>query len=348
MTRSTRWGIVSGMASDPETLDFAGLAAHADAWDARIAETPEIDRFCSSSAWIVPARAAFCPGAQPCIAADERGMVALMVLPVGMGAYGGLPLEAGWGLAAPFAGADPRAVVDLLDDLWRDPPCRLDALFLSGLPARGRWMDALAERFGHRHRLGIGTRCVRRRAHISDGLDGFMARRSAKFRANLRRAVRRADDRGLGYERVGGGPLGPLYDRILAVEARSWKGRAGDGIDSGAPRAFYRLVVERLLARDALRVVFATRDGEDVAYVLGGLFGDTYRGLQVSFARGHEADGPGNLVQFEMIRWLVEDGIAIYDLGTDMPYKRRWAEDSVETVTIAVAPRSSPFARWFA
>ena len=329
------------------TLDFAGLAAAADDWDARVARTPDIDRFCTSSAWIVPARAAFCPQAEPCIALDDRGAVALMALPIGAGAWGGLPLEAGWGLAAPFAGADPTAVVDLLAELWRDPPHRMDALFMSGIPPRGRWMDALVGRFARGHRVGIGTRCLRRQARIDDGMDGFFARRSPKFRASLRRAVRRAARNGIGFERVDHGPLDGLYDRILAVEAASWKGRQGDGIDSGAPRFFYRMIVERLLARDALRVVFATRDGVDIAYVLGGLFGDTYRGLQVSYVEGFERDAPGNLVQHAMIEWLVEDGLRTYDLGTTMPYKERWAEQAVETVTVAVAPRTSRFARMF-
>lgn len=329
------------------TLDFDGLAAAADDWDALIARTPEIDRFCSSSAWIVPARAAFCPHAEPCIARDGRGAVALMTLPIGAGAWGGLPLEAGWGLAAPFAGPDPRAAVELLAELWDDPPHRMDALFLSGIPPRGAWMTALVGRFGGSHRVGVGTRCLRRRARIDDGLDGFFARRSAKFRASLRRALRRGADAGVCFERVSAGPLDAIFGRILAIEARSWKGRQGDGIDSGSPRVFYRFIIERLLARRALRVLFATRDGEDIAYVLGGLFDDTYRGLQVSFVEGFEAHAPGNLVQFGMIEWLVEDGLSIYDLGTDMPYKRRWAEEEISTVTVAIVPRRSRFARLF-
>ncbi len=328
-------------------FDFSGLAAAADAWDDLVACTPEIDRFCTSSAWIVPAQAAFCPHAAPCIAMDARGAVALMALPIGLGAAGGLPLEAGWGLAAPFAGPEPLAVVDLLAELWRDPPHEMHALFMSGIPPRGRWMDALVQRFGRRHRVGVGTRCLRRQARIDDGLDGFFSRRSPKFRASLRRALRRADETDVAFERVSGGELSAIYGRILQVEAASWKGRQGDGIDTGAPRYFYRLIVERLLARDTLRVVFATRDGQDIAYVLGGIFGDTYRGLQVSFVEGFERDAPGNLVQHAMIEWLVEDGLSTYDLGTDMPYKRRWAEVEVETVTVAVAPRDSRFARLF-
>lgn len=331
-----------------QTLDFAGLAAAADRWDALVARSPEIDRFCTSSAWIVPAQAAFCPGARPAIALDDRGGVALMSLPVGVGKWGGLPLEAGWGLAAPCAGPDPAAAVALLADLWMAPPTRMDALFLSGIPPRGRWMQALVERFGARHRIGVGSRCVRRMARIDDGPDAFLARRSAKFRANLRRAARRGEASGVAFDRVDRGALDPIFARIVAIEARSWKGRQGDGIDTGAPRHFYRLIAERLLARGTLRVVFAHRDGADLAYVLGGVFGDTYRGLQVSFVEGHEADEPGNLVQLEMIRWLAEEGVATYDLGTDMPYKRRWAEQSAETVTVAIVPRAVGFARLFA
>ncbi len=330
-----------------EMLSFEGLAAWADGWDALVAETPDIDRFCTSSAWIVPARAAFCPSAGALIARDEGCAVALMTLPIGRGRLGALPLEAGWGLAGPFAGRDPYAVVGLLDRLWAAAPEPVDALFLSGLPQEGAWLRALMRQFARDKNVGVGTRCVRRVAALDGGLAGFMGRRSAKFRANLRRAARRAEREGFGYERVDGGDLAAVYGRVLDVERRSWKGRQGDGIDTGLPRAFYRLIVERLLARDALRVVFVQRDGQDVAYVLGGLFGETYRGLQVSFDDALSAFEPGNLAQRAMIEWLCEAGLERYDLGTDMPYKRRWAEEAQVTVTVAIAPKGGSASGFF-
>ena len=36
-------------------LTFEGLDAVADAFDAQIALTPEIDQFCSSTTWVLPA-----------------------------------------------------------------------------------------------------------------------------------------------------------------------------------------------------------------------------------------------------------------------------------------------------
>ncbi|MCB9541866.1 MAG: GNAT family N-acetyltransferase [Myxococcales bacterium] len=330
-----------------QRLDFAALAALADEWDALVAVTPAVDRFCTSSAWIVPAQAAFCPDAAPFVARDARGAVAMMTLPIGLGRFGALPLEAGWGLAAPFAGPEPEAVVDLLAELWADPPTPVDALFMSGLPLAGPWLRAIRRRFEPAHRIGIGTRCVRRIADLAGGVDGFLGRRSAKFRANLRRGVRRAREEGFAPVMCRAGEVEPLFERVIAVERRSWKGRQGDGIDSGPPMHFYAMIVERLLMRGALRLLFVQRDGRDVAYVLGGLFGDTYRGLQVSFDDAVAAAAPGNLAQYWMIEALCDEGIARYDLGTDMAYKRRWAEDMAETATIAVVPRGSPDERLF-
>jgi len=330
-----------------ELLDFQALEARADEWDALVSRSPEIDRFCTSSAWISPARASFCPGARPCIARRDDSAVALMIVPIGIRRFGGLPMEAGWGLAAPFAGPDPDAVVGLLADVWAMPPSRMDGLFLSGIPPEGRWMRALIHRFAH-HRIGLGERCVRRQADIGDGMDGFFARRSTKFRATLRRAVRKGAASGVVYERVDEGPLDAVFDRILAVEVQSWKGRDGAGIDHEPSSGFYRRVLHRLIDRRALRVVFARLDGHDIGYVFGGVMGATYRGLQVSFDDAFAHLAPGNLVQHAMIEWLIEDGITTYDLGTDMPYKQRWAERCMETVTVAILPRSQGFARFFA
>ena len=35
---------------------------------------------------------------------------------------------------------------------------------------------------------------------------------------------------------------------------------------------------------------------------------------------------------------LAAEGVAQYDLGTEMPYKMRWAPEGLETVTLALFP----------
>jgi CelD/BcsL family acetyltransferase involved in cellulose biosynthesis len=101
---------------------------------------------------------------------------------------------------------------------------------------------------------------------------------------------------------------------------------------------FYRLMVPRLHRRGALRLGFAQRDGQDLAYILGGIFGDTYRGLQFSFAADEEPLSLGNLCQYWQLERLCAENIALYDLGSEVEYKRRWGEIVHETVTLVAWP----------
>jgi CelD/BcsL family acetyltransferase involved in cellulose biosynthesis len=46
----------------------------------------------------------------------------------------------------------------------------------------------------------------------------------------------------------------------------------------------------------------------------------------------------GSLLQARQIAALCDEGATSYDLGMDMPYKRRWAEHAFDTITIAITP----------
>ena len=187
------------------------------------------------------------------------------------------------------------------------------------------------KRFVDTERIGLGDKCVRRMASLAGGLDGFMTRRSARFRANLRRAERQGHQLGLVFERYTHDHDGSIYERILDIERNSWKGRAGEGFDQEPSRSFYAEVITRLHQTGRLRVIFIRLDGQDVAFVFGGVFGDVYRGLQMSYRDTHSQFSLGNLGQLAMIRWMSEDGIETYDLGTEMDYKLSWAESSFTT-----------------
>jgi hypothetical protein len=321
-----------------ERLGFAQIDARARELDRAAASTPAVDAFCSSSAWVLPAQAAFSPGAHPFAAREGDAWVLMMRVPVRTGSWAAVPLEAGWGLAAPLLGPDPTRSAELLWLMCETTTEPLQALFVSGIQRDGPHWAALLKRFGSTHRMGLGEACPRRAASLAGGYEGWLSRRSARFRANLRRAQRAGEAARVTFERHEGGPPDALFDRIVDIESRSWKGVAGEGINDGPPRDFYRRMIRRLSALGALRVVFATRDGADLGYVFGGLMGHTYRGLQVSFDDAHRALSLGNLAQAEMIRWLCEDAFEVYDLGTDMEYKVRWAEPGLGTVTLVLLP----------
>jgi len=94
-----------------------------------------------------------------------------------------------------------------------------------------------------------------------------------------------------------------------------------------------------LSARGRLRLIFARHEDRDIGYVLGGVLGDTYRGLQVSFDADYERYSVGSLCQLAQITELCEHGYARYDLGTYMSYKLRWAELVVESAVMLVSRR---------
>jgi len=316
---------------------------NADAFDSVIGATPDIDHFCSSSAWALPAQRVFCPEAEPWIYAADGAVIALMAMPMSDDRVEAMPLESGWGLAAPFAGQEPDETAELLYRMWAESPIRIDAVHLSGLRFRGIWMNAVARRFHSSHYLGVWGGCERRIAQLNGGPDAYLSRRSPKFRASLRRAVRRAEAAGVQYEYLTHADAQQVYDRIQAIEAHGWKSADGSGIDQGETRIFYGQIIERLVERGAFRGLFVRLGGEDIGYVFGGLWRSLYRGLQLSHRIDAAELSPGNLAQWALIQRLMDEGITVYDLGTDMPYKRRWAELRFDTVSFSLFPRGADF-----
>jgi CelD/BcsL family acetyltransferase involved in cellulose biosynthesis len=336
------------MSDEPRWWSFAELDAQRDAFDAIVEATPEIDTFCSSSDWILPACAAFAPDATPLVRLSRAGVLALAARRVeGGGGRWACPLEAVWGLASPLIGPDPAPLVAAALALLAGavPPTtgRLVALALCGLAEDGAAERALLAHARRGFLAEPGPEMARIVASLEGGMDGFWSRRSPKFRANARRARRQAAAAGIQYEYVTAVtpevPLARLWQRILQIEAKSRKAAIGGGLSVPEMRVFYERMLPRLAARGALRVVFARRGEDDLAFVFGGIFGGVYRGLQVSFDDRFAAESPGVLVHLEMLERLCVEGVSGYDLGTDMEYKRRWGEVGLVTRTWLVSRR---------
>lgn len=324
-------------------LTFAELDAASAAFDEAVRRTPAIDRFCSSSDWILPARALVPPPApdeparEPFIHRGDEGFTAFVRSTGPDGLRFLQPLEAMWGLACPIVGPDPVALVEALaGELRRD--ARWDVLLVCGVPTDSLLEDALLQLLGARYEARLGEPTARCIASLDGGAEAFLARRSPNFRRSLRRAERDAADAGISFApfvAASEADAEAAYERVLAVEARSWKGLAGSGITSPEMQAFYRAMVPRLARREALCLSFAQKDGRDVGFILGGLFDDVYRGLQFSFDDEYRDIGLGNVAQWTTIQSLAPAGITIYDLGTDREYKRRWADELMTTQTLA-------------
>ena len=313
-------------------LDRAGLEACAGEYDAAVDADPAVDGFCTRTDWVLSFHDAFHPGGELVAARRGSSFVALA-------ARGPVlePLEAMWGFASPLVGADS---LELLCELLAERR-RHELLYLAGLPPRDPRTRALILRLDATHALSVVTTTERFVARLDD-LEGYLARRSAKFRAGARAALRRVRAAGIGFEAVS--CLSPAeaeaaYARVLAVERRSWKTATGNGVERGPMREFYAGMYPRLAARGALRLLFARHGGEDVGYLAGGIAGTTFRGLQFSFDERLRALGLGNALQLEQIARLSGSGVTAYDLGAQSAYKARWAEGRRLTVGVLARPR---------
>jgi hypothetical protein len=320
-------------------LTMQCLEARQRAFDEAVQCTPDIDRFCSSSYWVLPAWSAFLPEHRLWARETEFGFILLGIgTDHSLGTYVH-PLEASWALASPFVGRDVAALTRQFVSLSRDPTLNWDILFLSGISPDSLQFHELIRGFRGHYSLGLGPSSVRRIASLDGGVEGFLSRRSSRFRHNLRRARRRAEETGIQAEMhrtVTADEALALLDRALDVEHRSWKADADTGIIDGPMKVFYRNMLPRLARQDALRFLFLTLDGKDIAYCFGGVFDDTFRGLQMSFDDDYRSHSPGSLAQLLMIEALTTEGLASYDLGSDMEYKRDWAEESMETLAVIV------------
>lgn len=313
-------------------MEPVDIAAVADDFDREVARTPAIDRFCSTAAWVTAAASSLMPPRSPFSFRGDHGYFAAMrgVHPAGFPYVE--PIELAWGLASPLIGHDATALVEEVAAVLAT---RRDwqLAILSGITASGPQRRALDRALPPRWERRRGTPTTRHVASLDGGIDGFLARRSRELRKSIRKSLRAAAEAGVTFEsvRVPSAEAAALYARIQAVEAHSWKAQEGVGISTGPMRAFYAAMLPRLCAQGQQRTVFARHRDRDVGYILGAVFAGEYRGLQFSYDDELAPLGLGGLLQYHQITELCADGVARYDLGTEMDYKRRWAEEIMET-----------------
>ncbi len=338
-------------------LSQSEFTASRAAYDRAVLATPDISKFCSSSTWCLAAREHLLGLGEDDPPGDEDGQAGLR-LPTsaiigdtaiwrdetasqwclfGRSPWGyWQPFEAAWMFACPLVGPDPAESLERLRQLVARDPERTAGFAIGGLPAEGelhRAMRRASEAGGLRqYREFPATDCLS--IDLAGGTDPWLARRSRKFRRSLQTAGRRCREAGLELEVIGGedpaaGPVDEsVFDRLLALQPRTEKWATGTDIfQVERYRHFYRQVFRDLAATGGLRVLVATRDGGDVAYIFGAVFGNEYRGLQMSYAAEVAELGVGNWLQAENLRRRADEGVRSYDLGMEAGYKLRWADE---------------------
>lgn len=176
------------------------------------------------------------------------------------------------------------------------------------LPAAFRRAGWLAVRrpMGGNHRLDLAGR----------DFAAYWAGRPGPLRTLVRRKARGGVDIRL-TDRI----TDADWDAYVAIHARSWK-------PAEPHLAFFRDLAEREAAAGALRLGFATIDGQPVATQLWTVDHGVALIHKLAHDRAFDAASPGTLLSHAMFRQAIdEDRVATIDYGTgDNSYKRDWME----------------------
>lgn len=330
-----------------EPRSFPEAETEFDEIVAQSARALDADTVCSTSRWIVPAAAAFASQSQHRVFRGEHGMVALLEHENPNGPVL-TSFDSVWGFATPLVGPEPDPLVnEVFDGLL--PTLDHYAFAVSGVVPASPLDDALQAR-GPVGVAGATERCV---ANLSDGFDSWLDRRSSRFRRSLRAAANRGEAAGISIESLAPAnaeTATAAFERILSVEATSWKTDAASGMAGTDLGRFTSDMTKRFAVAGDLRVLFARLDGQDIGYVIGGLVapndseaaagvGPRYRGFQHSFDQAHTALSIGKLLQFHNIAALCDEGVASYDMGMHMPYKESYTDRIEPSVSLIFANR---------
>lgn len=300
-------------------------------WRQLALRTQQADPFCSGPLWQLSFHAAMSPRRPLYIRTDGEAVLAFAGQPLSDGTVALTPIESHWLFGACLLG---RAAPALLEAWLGESGTRaFSKILISGVRPGGRRAVHLLRRLEkdfHVLHFADGLQCA---ASLRDGLEGFLSRRSANHRQKLGKAMRRARQAGIVFERhapQSDEEAALLYARMLAVEKASWKGIAACGMTEQPARQLYAVLIRNLARQGLARIMFARHEDTDIGFIFGGKAGNIYRGQQFSYREVWKRWGIGNLLQVEQVRWLCEEGARRYDMGPldggPMRYKEHWTE----------------------
>jgi len=304
-------------------LTLAEFRARSHEFDEAVSLTGEVSSFCSGSLWQLSAHDHLhrISGEDRHFVIEDSGTWLAFVERDRSGVF--YPFESAWMFGCPLIG-DTEKSINLLVRSTKEWLRRPTGFCISGVPVDGDLHTKLRllEPAVRRYQEFPTTDCMI--LDLRDGVEGWLSRRSKKFRRSLRPAEKEG---GVEIAGVGNETPGLLYRRILEIQKQTCKWREGtDILQYPEYAAFYRALLGDLHQKGQLRLLFASLGGKDVAYIFGGVAGNTYRGLQMGYIEKVRSLGLGNRLQLENLKRCAEEGVIRYDLGMHAPYKERWAD----------------------
>jgi CelD/BcsL family acetyltransferase involved in cellulose biosynthesis len=310
----------------------AAFDALADEWNALVSRGP-VDVPFARHEWIRAWLDAFAPDAQPVVvvARSPSGAAAGMAPFLVERARGAVRLVAPandhscrveWALGPDASGAVAALWGHLRDRM------RWDVLLLRDVPRDGP-TSVLLEPLARADEHLTGRWESLRTPYVDlGGEKPAEERTSSKFRANLRRRLKRLAEMGpVSLERVDGPDgLEDALAEFLALESSGWKGARGSAIAlDGRLVAFYAALARDAAARGGLAVRALRLDGRAVAVHLGIVHRGVYYLPKTAYDEKLGQVSPGQLLQREVLAECESRGVSRFDfLGPDMEWKRDW------------------------
>jgi len=236
------------------------------------------------------------------------------------------PFEAAWMFGCPLVG-DPAACLDLLHRAVKENLGQGFGFVISGV-REGSELYELIGPFLKLHTVHseefATTDCMA--IDLTEGTEAFLSRRSRSFRKSIRQMKPLED---LQYVDASSEAPENVFPRIIDLQSRSHKAAsdAGDIFSEPRYKSFYRHLYESLYQAGAIKTIFAQVDGQDIAYIMGSVIRNVYRGFQMSYDQEFRTYSLGNRLQIENIERCHQQGVTHYDLGMHSEYKERWADE---------------------
>ena len=310
-------------------LSLNGFLQESSSFDEAVGRSPGLAQFCSSTLWQLAAHDFLRPPGpnDEHFIVEDEGNWLLFAEREGNRVF--FPFEAAWMFGCPIVG-NPLDGGALLKAASSEFLGGRVGFCLGGIPKDGTLNRSVRSRSAEflRYEDFPATDCMM--IDLSGGYEPWLERRSKKFRKSVRQ-LRIGE--GVEIVEASGDDPETLFDRILAVQKQTYKWEEGTDIFLGNDyRPFYRCLLSGLRDTEDLRLLFARRNGEDLAYIFGGVRGKAYRGFQMGYIEAERKSGLGNALQLANLRARAEEGIISYDLGMHAEYKERWADRRDEFV----------------
>lgn len=172
-----------------------------------------------------------------------------------------------------------------------------------------------------------------------DPLRHFGAKRRQRFRRKWRKAERFGP---IAVEIAAPSEvdLDRQFDRGIAIEARSWKGRAGSALmHDERQAAFFRDFGRRMAAKGQLRLCFLTIGGADAAVEYAVVWQNRFWSIKLGYDDAFAEFSPGEALRLELVRHSAEKGYDAFEFcGKEADWTKGWTDRATEIAALRIYP----------